>query len=211
MATINFYAGGFGFPINNLSGSGLGFFGPGGFGASVPVSAFQDTTYIVSSNGVSMGPQVNNVKYIHSASGQVTGGTNLGLQFIPNYQSTLNIRFTHTSPVRTQNAQLRIYDRVDINNPASGVVTAVCPIIHPSTSQLVAGSGGLNWQLPAGSSYVNMSVLSNGALFSPGLSGLSPNGVSTVDMTHDFYCSISCSPNSIGSKLYGLWFQTEYL
>lgn len=212
MAVINFYAGGYNFPINNLSGSGLGFFGAGGFGASVSVGSWQDTTFITNGNGTAQGPQVNNVKWIHSASGQLPGSTNVALSNIPNYQGTLNIRFTHTTPVRTQNAQFRIYDRSDITAAASGVTTAVCPLIHPSTSQLVVGSGGAVWQFPAGTSYVDMSRLSNGALFSPGQSGLSPNGASTTDMTHDFFLALSSSPNSIGSKtLYGAWFQTEYL
>src|SRR3954465_7657346 len=103
MATLSFLTGGFGQPINNLNGSGLGFFGAGGFGNSVAVAAYQDTTYITDGNGVSQGPQGNNVKWIHASSGQVAGTTNLLLQSIPNYQSTLNIRFSHTSAVRTQN------------------------------------------------------------------------------------------------------------
>lgn len=212
MATINFYAGGYNFPINNLSGSGLGFFGSGGFGASVAVGAYQDTTYITNSNGTAQGPQVNNVKWVHPASGQLPGSVNLALQNIPNYQGTLNISFTNTTAVRTQNAQLIIYDRTNTANAASGVTTAVCPLIHPSLSQGVAGSGGAVWQFPAGTSYVPMSILSNGALYSPGTSGISPNGGSTVDVQHDFYVAISANPNSIGSKtLYGLFFQTEYL
>ncbi len=97
MAVINFYAGGYNFPINNLSGSGLGFFGAGGFGASVPVGSWQDTTFITNGNGTAQGPQVNNVKWIHSASGQLPGSTNVALINIPNYQGTLNIRFTHTT------------------------------------------------------------------------------------------------------------------
>ena len=41
MATISFYAGGT--AVNNISGSGLGFFG-GSFGQSVEINKFQDTT-----------------------------------------------------------------------------------------------------------------------------------------------------------------------
>ncbi len=212
MATIAFLAGGFGFPINNLNGSGLGFYGVGGFGTSVAVGAYQSTTYITDGNGTAQGPQVNNVQWTHASSGAVQGGTNLGLLKIPNYQSTLILQFSHTSAVRTQNAQLYIYDRTTVTNPASGVTTAVCPVIHPDTSQAVTGSGGSVWQFPAGSSYVNMSVLSNGGGYSPGQSGYSPNGIATVDMTHSFYAAISASPNSVGSKtLYGLYFQLEYV
>lgn len=212
MATINFLAGGASFPINNLSGSGLGFFGAAGFGASVAVGAWQDTTYITDGNGVSRGPQVENVKWIHPGSGQLPASVKLDLTKIPNYQGTLRIQFSHTSVVRTQNAQLRIYDRSDIANAATGVTTAVVALIHPSTSQAVTGSGGTVWEFPAGTSYVDLSKYNTGVLFSPGQSGFGVNGGSTQDMTHDFYVALSASPNSIGSKtLYGLYFQTEYL
>ncbi len=211
-AAINFYAGGFTFPINNLTGSGLGFFGSGGFGQSVNVGSYQDTTFITDGNGVSQGPQVNNVKWIHPGSGQVTGATNLVLASIPNYQSTLNIRLTNATAVRTQFAQLYIYDRTSINNAPTGVTCAVAHIIHPDTVQNVNGSGDTAWQFPSGSSYVPSSNFVNGVAFSPGASGLSPNGGSTTSDTHDWYYAIAASPNSIGSKnLFGLYFSTQYL
>lgn len=210
-ATISFLAGGYGLPINNLNGSGLGFFGSS-FGQSVAVGAFQGSTYITDGNGVSQGPQVNNVQWSHPASGTVQTGTLLANTKIPNYQSTLNIHLSNTTPVRTQNAQLYIYDRTSTGNAPTGVTCYVCPIIHPDTSQATTGSGSTNWELPAGTSYVNMSVYSNQVLFSPGLSGYGVNGGSTVDMNHDWYADLSASPNSVGAKtLFGLWFQTEYL
>jgi len=46
MAQIDFLAGGGSFQIANLSGSGLGFYG-GGFGYSVEVGSWQDTTFIL--------------------------------------------------------------------------------------------------------------------------------------------------------------------
>lgn len=211
-ATIGFLAGGYGFPINNLNGSGLGFFGSAGFGNSVAVGAYQGSTFITDGNGVSQGPQVNNVQWIHPASGAVQGGVVLNVQAIPNYQSTLNIHFTNTTPVRTQNAQLYIYDRTSTSNAPSGVTCAVVPIIHPYTGQTTVGSGSSQWEFPSGSSYVNLSVTSNQVLFSPGLSGYSPNGGATTDQTHDFYACISPSPNSVGAKtLFGCFIQLEYL
>jgi hypothetical protein len=212
MATLSFLTGGYLQAINNLNGSGLGFFGAGGFGNSVAVGAYQDTTFITDGNGVSQGPQGNNVKYIHPSSGQVGGSTNVALTSLPNYQSTLNVRFNHSSSVRTQNARLYIYDRTSLNNAPTGVTCAVSHIIHPNPNQAAGGSGLSTWEFPTGSSYVNASVLANGNLFSPGLSGLSPNGGNTSDLNHDWYFAISASPNSVGSKtLFGLWFQTEYL
>lgn len=209
-ANISFLTGGYGTSINNLNNSGLGFFGSS-FGQSVSVAAWQDSTYITDGNGVNQGPQTNNVKYVHPQSGTVQNGTTLNCNSIPNYQSTLNIHFTNDTAVRTQNAKLYIYDRVSTSNGPSGVTCAVCPIIHPDLIQNNNGSGGY-WQFPAGTSYVNMSITSNGTAFSPGTSGQGVNGGTTTDATHDFYCNISASPNSIGSKTYfGLLFSVEYL
>lgn len=203
MAALAFYTNGI-----LISNSGLGFYGPGGFGASVPVSEWQDNTYITNAAGTSQGPQGKNVKWIHSASGEIPTSVRLPLTSIPNADSTLNIRFTHGSAVKTQNARLRIYDRVSIDNPASGVTTAVAMIVHPNPSQVAGGSGNTTWQFPAGTGYLNFSILSNGAAFSPGISGNNPN---VNDTQHDWYAAISSSPDSVGSKTsYGLYFQTEY-
>lgn len=213
-AAINFIAeGGSNFTISPLNNSGLGFFGAGGFGNSVSVNAWQDTTFITDGNGINQGPQVNNVKYVHPNSGQLTGGTNVSLQSIPNYQSTLNIRFTNDTAVRLQNSRLYIYDRTSTSNPASGVTTSCASLIHPNQSQGVGGSGSVNWEFPSASSYMTLSVYqTNGNPFSPGTSGLSPNGASTTDVQHDYYVCLSASPNSIGAKtLYGLLFSSEFL
>lgn len=210
-AAINFYAGGYNLPINNLNNSGLGFFGSS-FGQSVAVGAWQDSTYITDGNGINQGPQANNVKYVHPNSGTVQNGTIVALDHLPNYQSTLNIRFTNDTAVRTQNGKLYIYDRISTNNPSSGVTTKVANIIHPATTQSAGGSGDTTWQTPNGSSYVPMSVLNNGTSFSPGISGNAINGGSTSDTQHDWYAAISASPDSIGSKTYyGLLFSVEFL
>ena len=206
MALISFLAGE-NFGINDLSGSGLGFYGDNGFGASVEVGSYQGHTFITNSTGTAQGPEADNVKWSHPGSG-IIGQTGLGLPLrsIPNYQATLNIRFTHGSVVKTQNAQVRIYDRTNINNPASGITTKTAQIIHPSTTQGLTGSGDTIWNTPAGSGIIQ--VLAN----SPGTSGLSPNGPNTTDVQHDWYLAISASPDSIGSKTqYGLFASLEYL
>lgn len=205
MATLSFFAGNGDISINNLTGSGLGFYGAA-FGSSVDVGSYQTTTWITDSNGTVQGPQANNVKWTHPASGSINGAASVILQQIPNYLSTLRVRFNHTSAVKTQNTKLRIYDRSNINNPASGVTTKVAQVIHPWTTASPNGSGDTTWITPTGSSVV-MTLVS-----SPGTSGLSPNGTSTTDTNHDYYLAISASPDSIGSKtLYGLYFQLEYL
>ena len=199
--SIDFYS-------NNIAigGSGIGFFGSAGFGSSVAVGEYQSSTYITNGNGTVQGAEINNVKYVHPSSG-LSGASTLTLRNIPNYKATLNVRFTSTTPVKTQNVQVRIYDRSNINNNPSGVTTKVAEIIHPSTSETgLLGSGSSTWSTLAGSGTILS--LAN----SPGSSGLSPSGVNTVDTRHDWYLALSASPDSIGSKTqYGFWIQLEYL
>lgn len=203
--SIQFFAGE-NFAIENLSGSGLGFYGTGGFGASVPVGQYQDNTFITNGAGSSQGPKVDNVKYIHPNSGQLAGSDNRNLLAIPNYLATLNVRFTNDTAVKTQNVTFRIYDRSDITKAASGVTTKTAEIIHPWTASSPNGSGDTSWHTPAGSSVVMDLVAS------PGTSGLSPNGTQTSDTQHDWYVAISASPDSIGAKTqFGGYVALEYL
>lgn len=206
MATISFIAGGGLFNINNLSGSGLGFYGTG-FGNSVDVGSYQDTTFITNGAGSSQGPQVNNIKYQNVSSGILNSASSgVRLTEMPNYLATLNIRFTHTVAVKTQNAKVRIYDRSNINNAASGVTTKVAELIHPDVTQANNGSGDTSWLTPNGSSVV-VDLVS-----SPGVSGLRPNGSQTTNIQHDWFLAISASPDSIGSKTnFGLYVELEYL
>jgi hypothetical protein len=191
--------------IQALNGSGIGFYGSNGFASSVDVGAYQDATFITNSNGTTMGPQLTNVKWTHPNSGTINGGTNLGLTSMPNYLATVNVRFSHNTPVKTQNVKFRIYDRVNINSDASGVLTKVVEIIHPNTAQTATGSGSSSWGTPNGSGSI-LTLTS-----SPAQSGLSPNGPSSTDMTHDWYLNISASPSSIGSKTFAGYLSLEYL
>lgn len=204
MATIAFYSGTN--QISNLSGSGLGFYG-GGFGYSVAVGSYQDTTFITNGAGTTQGEQCNNVKYMNIGSGIINSASSgVPLISIPNYLAPLRINFSHSSAVRTQNAKVYIYDRSSVNSPASGVTCKVAEIIHPGTTQVPTGSGDTTWLTPTGSSVIVDLVAS------PGLSGLSPNGPSTSDANHDWFLAISASPNSIGSKTqFGLYCVLEYL
>jgi len=216
MAAINFYAGGGTFSINNLGGSGLGFYGAG-FSYSVDVGSFQDTTFITNSAGTAQGPQVNNVKYMNIGSGIINSASSgVPLTAIPNYLATLNIRFTHSSAVKTQNAKFYIYDRNNINNPGSGVTVRVAQLIHPDIVQTNNGSGDTTWvgvttNPLTGSATVGGSGITVNGVASPGTSGLRPNGANTTDTQHDFYYAISCSPDSVGSKVFGGYFILEYL
>jgi hypothetical protein len=207
-----------GFTIYEMAGSGLGFYGSGSFGAAVRVGEFQDNTYITDSTGAIQGPLVNNVKYVHPYSGLVSPGNALALNDIPNYLAPLNVRFTNDTPVKVQNAQLRIFDRSNINAPASGVTTYAAELVHPwNTSQPTGplGSGSTTWSHLGGSGGLIGGVTYDPPLAmkaSPGVSGLSPSGSATVSAQHDWYVALSASPDSVGSKLqYGLYFSCEYL
>jgi hypothetical protein len=212
MAEIKFYAAnglGGAFSVD-MAGSGLGFFGSGGFGASVAVGAYQENTYITDGAGAVQGPQSNNVKWTHANSGELSGATNLYLRDIPNGNATLNPRFTHSSAVQVQNVEMRIYDRVSTDVGASGVTTKAYETLHPSAVQSgLLGSGETSWTTPAGSG-VTLSLAQ-----SPGESGLyAGNGGSSTrqDDRHDWYVCLSARPDSIGSKTqFGLYFALEYL
>lgn len=204
MAQISFKADENG--IQNLSGSGLGFYGSS-FGSSVAVGSYQDSTFITDGNGTIQGPQVHNTKWAHPNSGIVNGVGPWALNSIPNRLASLQISFNHSTAVKVQNAYFRIYDRSGINNAASGVTTKVAELIHPNPDQAAAaGSGDTSWLTPAGSS-IRVPLAD-----SPGLSGYSPNGSNTTDMNHTWFLAISASPDSVGAKtLYGGYVELEYL
>lgn len=204
MAQISFKADENG--IQNLSGSGLGFYGSS-FGSSVAVGSYQDSTFITDGNGTIQGPQVHNTKWAHPNSGIVNGVGPWALNSIPNRLASLQIGFNHSTPVKVQNAYFRIYDRSGINNAASGVTTKVAELIHPNPDQAAAaGSGDTSWLTPAGSS-IRVPLAD-----SPGLSGYSPNGSNTMDMNHDWFLILAASPDSVGAKtLYGGYVELEYL
>lgn len=207
--TIKFIAGGGGFPINDLAGSGLGFYGQAGFAASVAVGAYQGRTFITDAAGVLQGPEVNNVIYLNPGSGILgQAGSGIGLRAIPNWQATLNIRFENDTAVRTQNSSFLIYDRVNTANAASGVTTKMAQIIHPNIVQGPGGSGDTTW-----STFNSSNPGASLALVaSPGTSGFSPNGTSTSDTKHDWYVAMSASPDSVGSKSqYAGFAYVEYL
>lgn len=208
-ANIAFLAGE-NFTIQDLAGSGLGFYGDAGFAASVKVGFWQGRTFITNANGTTQGPEVDNIKYLNEGSGIIgQTGSGVGLTSIPNYQATLNPRFTYDTAVQVQNAEFRIYDRSNVDAAASGVTTKVAELIHPDTAQGNSGSGDTVWITPAGSAVVlNLSP-------SPGSGGLyAGNGSNSTrpDTQHDWFVAMSASPDSIGSKTsYAALLSLEFL
>lgn len=215
--------------IPHAAGSGLGFYG-NGYGISVPVGQYQATTWVTNANGTATNAyQLNNTKYASVSGVQSNGSNEIVNSGLPNYLAPLNIRFTHDTPVRTQNCRLRIFNRNDINVQASGVSTQVYEVRHPTETQNTPGlahRGTVNHSWKEFDPNDVMSDLSFTA--SPGISGLNtiagdplslpPNtlglttqGADHQSTRHDWYCALSSSPDNIGSKLYGLYFTLEYL
>jgi hypothetical protein len=114
----------------NIAGSGLGFYGSS-FGSSVQIGSYQDKTFITNSDGTLNGGNAYNVKFTAAASGiPDTDSSGIPLCRLNGYHRTLDINFDHSTPVNVQNAQLRIYDRSNVNYPASGVVTKVAELVN---------------------------------------------------------------------------------
>lgn len=203
-ATFSFY-GGENENINNLAGSGIGFYGAGGFGYSVLVGSYQGRTFITSADGATEAAELDNCKY-NSTSGVIVGQTGSGILLIelPNYLATLNIRFENDDSITTANGKIYGYDRVNKNNNPSGITLKGAEIIHPDTVQNPNGSGDSLWVTLAGSgSYL---TLADG----PGLSGIyAGNAVSGT--RHDWYVALSATPTSVGSKTFGIMVELEYL
>lgn len=98
----------------------------------------------------------------------------------------------------------------------SGLTVGLYNVVHTGTSQTPDGSGGPSQPTTSGQHrwWIYDAVNATGAMplvDSPGTSGLSPSGSLTTDTVHQWFVSVSNSPNSIGSKLWGLFFQCEYL
>lgn len=207
-AAITFFAGGSGYPTE-ITGSGLGFFGAS-FGTSVQVGQYQDTTFITNGAGTINGGSSTNTKYLGNSSGvSIDGDDSVNLSSVPVASGALNVRFTFDDPVKTQNGELRIFDRVDKDNDASGVTTQVAQLVNGGSGVDASGNAaGSNsgWMSLNGSTSI-MTLLS-----SPGSGGLSPSGADTQDTRHDWFFTVSATPNSIGSKTsYGLFVQLEFL
>jgi hypothetical protein len=248
MAEIKFYANINADNSNRLiaheAGSGLGFYGSD-YGVSVPIGSRQDSTWITNSTGTEATHQLklHNSKFVTAgaAGGDVgkvsANGSEYDLDKLPNYLTPLNIRFTHTEEVRVQNCKLRIFDRNDVSNHASGVITYVFEARHPSDYStqtnlehrgVTDGDYWTEFDSADSASPADMVFTS-----SPGISGHSSSnadaefssrwnepsdmpspleGALHSSTQHDWYTAVSAEPVTIGSKTdFGLYFTLEYL
>jgi hypothetical protein len=211
--------------IDHTASSGIGFFG-NGFGTSVPIGEVQTTTFVTNSTGTTEAAQLNNTAWLTSTTTSVNG-TSRNLNNLPNYLCPLNIRFESDTTYKVQNCKLRIFDRSNIENHATGVSTYVYEARHPATdatlNQLAfRGRAANTWvEFTDGVSMADM-VFTN----SPGMSGVNTSAADTdtnlgyesqeaashSSTRHDWFVALSSEPETVGSKTqYGLYFTVEYL
>lgn len=251
MAEIKFYANvkaaggsniGTANQIQHSAGSGLGFYG-NGFGVSVPVGGQQTQTYVTNADGTAQGPRLNNTAMsvvgndldggTPAAEGQVSinGGAAVPLSNLPNMSCPLNVRFTHSEAVKVQNCKLRIFDRTNIGNHASGVSTYVYEARHPSNTEtdpelahkafVKTESNPNKWvEFAPGTAMVDFNLTpspgtdgTNTTLNDPALpTAGTTDGDTHNSLQHDWYLALSSEPDSIGSKTnYALYVTLEYL
>ena len=214
--------------IDHSAGSGIGFYGSS-FGASVPIGSTQTTTFVTNATGTTQASQLNNTAKTANTTVSVNGADAINLNVLPNYLCPLNVRFTADQNYKVQNCKLRIFDRTNIENHATGVTTHVYEARHPASSQSVAnldfhgGASELAWvEFTSGVTMADMTFTS-----SPGMSGMNTNsddtdsagkgwatnaGAAHANDRHDWYIALSSSPITVGSKTqYGLFFTVEYL
>ncbi len=196
MATTISWAGGDGvnpiLPAESGVNDTLGFFGAA-FGFSIQVGQYNNTCYVTTDNGSANHGQVPNLKYLNATGCYVAGelvGTEL--REVDNGEATLRIRLNTDTNVATQNTSLRVFDRTSINNNPSGVAVYAAEIIKPSPT--ARGTGDSAWTQIYGSG-----------------STLSLDNQSTPSGVHTWYVALTATPTTIGSKLFALYVETEFV
>lgn len=231
MPIFKFYAGdGLSSTENNLiatsAGSGLGFFGLQGSGTSVQVASYQDTTYVTDANGANPVRACNNIKYVTDTTAKITNGNQtINLTGITNAQASLQIRFQQDTGglnIKTQNVKVWPYDRNASINWPSSVIVKLVELQHNGANNVgeptYSGTTSNVWKsfhydpdLVAGGYTYGTPSSSGLTLYpSPGETGGHLNGINTTGLKHDWYLGISASPDTIGSKNFGLWVELEY-
>ncbi len=124
--------------LDTLSGSGLAFYGSTA-GSSVQIGAYQGTTYVANGDGSVFKDASNNIAF-QTASTYPSGACILeavpgspydtGLSGVRTMYGSLGIEFGNATAVNVQNCTFRIYDRGNVNYPASGVNTKVAELVN---------------------------------------------------------------------------------
>ena len=196
------------------SSQALGFYGDDGFGDPIALGSYNGRTFLTNSAGTSRGIECDNCKFTNAdpwtgvggVSGVIVGQTGDGIDLLalPNYQATINVRFTNASDVRTQNAFILVHDGGEINAP-TGLSVYGAEIVHSGVVQDNTGIGDNVWLLMAGSGN------ELGLVESPGTSGLNPDGPATISKRHDFYVAMSVAPTTPSNKNFFFTTTLEYI
>lgn len=167
----------------------VGFYGPG-FGLSVRVGEFNETTFRTTEDGQTNGSQLPNVRWA-SATGGYVGASIIeqGLQSILTSEATLQVELVTDVAVQTQNAIFRTFDKASIDNPPSGVDVYAAEVASG------VASGDATWTQIQGSGTV-----------------LSLADQTNNNTTHNWFVALSSSPTSVGEKTnFAFYFETEFL
>jgi hypothetical protein len=187
----------------------LGFFGNNGPGSYIAINTWNGTTYLVNTNEEAK-IHCNNLKY-ESPTGVYIEGVSIPLllQAVPNYQSTLNLRFEHPVDVQALVCRCRMYDRTQTTDDVpTGADLRLYELVHQQARQFVPLSprGHDRWQDIGSGNWVDLSS-------SPGPSGEYGGTIGSRSCKqHDWYLGISVSPKDIGRRSnIGLEVSIEYL
>jgi len=186
----------------------LGFFGDDPTDP-IQVDEWNTTTYMVDADE-NVQLQGRNIKYASSTKAYVGENTTpILLTNIPNYQSTLNLRFKHTSSVRVLIARCRLYDRtLTTADPPTGVNAKIAEFVHPGKVQNLprVTKGSSSWEDASDGDWIMLSR-------SPGPRGSTGGTISSyAHSQNDWYLGISLSPEPVGKRSnIGLEFSVEYL
>ncbi len=195
-------------PPGNLSGANhVGFFGTGGpqgVPFAIIVNKFQDKTFITNTSGENIGVepfgllgsgQLNNTKFEDENLANVNGVAGVSLSGIPQLSGTLLVRFvpSGSTPVRTQNTLLRTV----ILNATSGIDNVESVVIGMKMQGFEPGADNA-WTQTAGDG-----ALDNRIFFVDH---------DVPDLVHDFFVSLSVSPEAVGERNdFGMFFIIEFL
>ena len=167
----------------------IGFYGPG-FGLSVRVGDYNETTYRTTEDGQTNGTALPNLRWA-SATGVYVGPSILPalLQDTLDSEATVRIELMTDSAVTTQNGIFRTFDKTSIDNPPSGVNVFAFEVITG------AASGDTGWTQIQGSGTV-----------------LNLDDKVVANTTHNWRVGLSSTPTSIGEKTnFAFYFETEFV
>lgn len=135
----------------------LGFYGEGGRLNHVEVGEWQNNTYLVDSREQGVAQLPWNTKFYSNSSGYLNDLIDpIKLSYIPNYQSTLNIRFITDEPVKIMEAKVKLYDGDDLDNPPIGVRAKIAEIFHPGRVQVENQRNYEKWENAGSGEYVQL-------------------------------------------------------